>query len=163
MILPAVVKLVRFDLARYFRSISTYIYFLLMAAIAFLLTVTAGGAFQGASVSMGGGGKVLVNSPFTLMAFISIVSYYGLLIVSAIAGKAAYQDFEYQTHPSYSPRRSVKGRIWAGGTSRRRPFSWRFFRVWLLGWRWQQRCPSSTIRCSAPIVYRRTSGPTWCW
>jgi hypothetical protein len=91
-------KIIRFDVARYVRSISTYIYFLVLAAIAFLLMVTAGGAFQGASVSMGGGGKVLVNSPFTLTAFISILSYYGLLIVSAIAGKAAFRDFENQTH-----------------------------------------------------------------
>ena len=91
-------KIIRFDLAQYFRPIATYVYFLLLAAIAFLLTITAGGAFQGASLSMGGGGKVLVNSPFTLTAFISIVSYYGLLIVSAIAGKAAFRDFESQTH-----------------------------------------------------------------
>jgi ABC-2 type transport system permease protein len=88
----------RFDLARYFRSISTYVYFLVLAAIAFLLMVTAGGAFQGASVSVGGGGKVLANSPFTLAELISVLSYYGLLIVSAITGKAAFQDFENQTH-----------------------------------------------------------------
>jgi ABC-2 type transport system permease protein len=91
-------KIIRFDLARYFRSISTYVYFLVLAAVAFLLMVTAGGAFQGASVSVGGGGKVLANSPFTLAALISALSYYGLLIVSAIAGKAAFQDFENQTH-----------------------------------------------------------------
>jgi hypothetical protein len=91
-------KIIRFDLTRHFRSISTYVYFVLLAAIAFLLMVTAGGAFQGASVSVGGGGKVLVNSPFTLAALISALSYYGLLIVSAITGKAAFQDFENQTH-----------------------------------------------------------------
>jgi ABC-2 type transport system permease protein len=90
--------IIGFDLSRHFRSIATYIYFLLLAAIAFLLMVTAGGAFQSASVVMGAGGKVLVNSPFTLAEFISTVSYFGLLIISAIAGKAAFQDFENRTH-----------------------------------------------------------------
>jgi ABC-2 type transport system permease protein len=91
-------KIIRFDLGRYFRSISTYVYFVLLAAVACLLMVTAGGAFQGASVSMGGGGKVLVNSPYSLAVYTSALSYYGLLIVSAIAGKAAFRDFEEQTH-----------------------------------------------------------------
>jgi ABC-2 type transport system permease protein len=98
MIFKGFFAIMRFDLARHFRSISTYIYFVLLAVIAFLLMVTAGGAFQGASVSVGGGGKVLVNSPFTLAALISALSYYGLLIVSAITGKAAFQDFDNQTH-----------------------------------------------------------------
>jgi hypothetical protein len=48
----------RFDLRQHFRAISTYIYFLLLGAIGFLLMVTAAGAFQSAAVAMGGG-KVL--------------------------------------------------------------------------------------------------------
>src|SRR6202000_137434 len=57
----------------------------------------AGGAFQSADVVLGGG-KVMLNSPYTLAEFISLLSYFGLLVVSAITGKAAFQDFEYQTH-----------------------------------------------------------------
>ncbi len=91
------IALIRFDLARHLRSISTYIYFLILTALGFLLMITAGGAFQSASVVMGGG-KVYVNAPYSLAGFISLLSYFGLLIISAIAGKAAYQDFEYNTH-----------------------------------------------------------------
>jgi ABC-2 type transport system permease protein len=91
------IPIVRFDLARHLRAISTYIYFLLLVGIAFLLMITAGGAFQSASVTMGGG-KVFVNSPYSLAEFISLLSYFGLLIISAITGKAAFQDFEYNTH-----------------------------------------------------------------
>src|SRR5580704_19222483 len=91
------IPIVRFDLARHLRAISTYLYFLILAGIAFLLMITAGGAFQSASVVMGGG-KVYVNAPYSLAGFISLLSYFGLLIISAIAGKAAYQDFEYNTH-----------------------------------------------------------------
>src|SRR5580700_5834423 len=91
------IPIVRFDLARHLRAISTYLYFLILAGIAFLLMITAGGAFQSASVAMGGG-KVFVNSPYSLAEFISLLSYFGLLIISAITGKAAFQDFECNTH-----------------------------------------------------------------
>ncbi|HML17671.1 MAG TPA: M1 family aminopeptidase [Bryobacteraceae bacterium] len=89
--------IVRFELSRHFRAISTYVYFTLLAALAYLLMITAGGTFQSVNVVLGAG-KVVLNSPYTLAVFISLVSYFGLLIVSAIAGKAAFQDFEYQTH-----------------------------------------------------------------
>jgi ABC-2 type transport system permease protein len=87
----------RFDLRQHFRAISTYIYFLLLGAIGFLLMVTAAGAFQSAAVAMGGG-KVLVNSPYGLAEFISLLSYFGMLVISAITGRAAFQDFDYQMH-----------------------------------------------------------------
>ena len=77
------IPIIRFDLARHLRAISTYIYFLILAGIAFLLMITAGGAFQSASVTMGGG-KVFVNSPYSLAQFISLLSYFGLLIISAL-------------------------------------------------------------------------------
>lgn len=91
------IAIVRFDLARHLRAISTYIYFLILLGIAFLLMITAGGAFQSASVAMGGG-KVFVNSPYSLAQFTSLLSYFGLLIISAITGRAAFQDFECNTH-----------------------------------------------------------------
>jgi hypothetical protein len=90
--------IIRFDLARHFRSLSSYVYFLLLGAIALLLMLAAGGAFQSASVTVDSGGKVLVNSPYTLSVFISLLSYFGLLIVSAITGKAAFHDFDCRTH-----------------------------------------------------------------
>jgi len=131
-------KIIRFDLGQYFRSISTYVYFVLLAAIAFLLIVAAGGAFQGASVSVGGGGKVLVNSPYSLAAFISALSYCGLLIVSAISGKAAFGILKIKPIPSSSRRLSAKRRIWAGDSSPRSSFSCRFSRVSGWGWRWER-------------------------
>ncbi len=91
------ISIARFDLAQYFRAISTYIYFLLLGAIGFLFMVTAAGAFQSAAVVMGGG-KVLVNSPFGLSEFISLLSYFGMLVISAITGRAAFQDFDCQMH-----------------------------------------------------------------
>ena len=92
------IAIVRFELARHLRSFSTYIYFTILGALAYLLMITAGGAFQSANVVVGGGGKVLVNSPYTLSALISLLSYFGLLIISAITGRAAFQDFDHNTH-----------------------------------------------------------------
>jgi ABC-2 type transport system permease protein len=91
------IPIIRFDIARHLRAISTYIYFLILLGISYLLMITAGGAFQSASVVMGGG-KVYINSPFSLAQLISLLSYFGLLIISAITGKAAFQDFENNTH-----------------------------------------------------------------
>ncbi len=90
--------IVRFELGRHFRSISTYVYFVLLAGIAFLLMSAAAGAFASASVVTGVGGKVMANSPYSLAGFISLLSYFGLLIISAITGKAAFQDFEHNIH-----------------------------------------------------------------
>src|SRR5215472_15152172 len=92
------IAIARFELARHLRAFSTYVYFVILAAIACLVMLAAGGAFQSANVVVGGGGKVLVNSPYTLAAFISLLSYFGLLIVSAVVGRAAFQDFEHGTH-----------------------------------------------------------------
>src|SRR5215469_6241055 len=92
------IAIIRFELARHLRSFATYIYFVILAALAYLIMITAGGAFQSANVVVGGGGKVVVNSPYTLGSLISLLSYFGLLIVSAITGRAAFQCFEYGTH-----------------------------------------------------------------
>ena len=89
--------IIQFELRRHLRAFSSYVYFTLLAALAYLLMITAGGAFQSANVVLGGG-KVVLNSPYTLAEFISLLSYFGLLIISAITGKAAFQDFEFQTH-----------------------------------------------------------------
>jgi ABC-type transport system involved in multi-copper enzyme maturation permease subunit len=108
------IAILRFEFARHFRSIATYIYFLILAGLAYLFMITAGGAFQSANVVIGGGGKVLVNSPFTLSAMISLLSYFGLLIVSAITGRAAFQDFDTGTHSFFFTSPISKG-VYLGG------------------------------------------------
>ncbi|MBI3473624.1 MAG: hypothetical protein HY013_19895 [Candidatus Solibacter usitatus] len=103
-----------FELRRHLRAVSTYVYFLLFAALAFLLMTAAAGGFQSASVVTGTGGKVLVNSPYTLATFISILSYFGLLVISAITGKAAFQDFDHQTHSFFFTAPISKGQYLGG-------------------------------------------------
>src|SRR5215471_623289 len=106
--------ILRFELARHFRSIATYIYFLILAALAYLLIITAVAAFQIAIVVVVGGGKVNINSPYTLSAMISLLSYFGLLIVSAITGRAAFQDFDTGTHSFFFTSPISKGTYLVG-------------------------------------------------
>jgi ABC-2 type transport system permease protein len=90
-------EILRFELSRHLRAISTRIYFLLFAALGFLWMTAAGGALPNASIGFGAG-KVFINGPYALFESISTMTYFGLLVISAIAGRAAYQDFDDQIH-----------------------------------------------------------------
>ena len=94
-------------------ALSTRIYFLLFAALGFLWMTAAGGALPNASVTFGGG-KVFINGPYALFESISVMSYFGLLVISAIAGRAAYQDFDHQTH-SFFFTSPISKRDYLGG------------------------------------------------
>src|SRR4029453_10973415 len=61
--------------------------------------IAAAGAFADFNLGLGTGGKVMVNSPYTLAAMISTVSYFALLVTAALAGQAVHQDFHHGTYP----------------------------------------------------------------
>ncbi|HMD69825.1 MAG TPA: M1 family aminopeptidase [Bryobacteraceae bacterium] len=90
----------RFEMERRLRAISTYVYFLLFGALGFLMMVAAGGGLPGATFNFGGE-KVFVNSPYALTIQISILGAFGLLVTAAVAGRAGYQDFDYQSEPFF--------------------------------------------------------------
>ena len=94
------VNLVRFELRFYLRRISTWVYFAVLMAAAFMMMLTFGGAFPEASASIEGtDGHVLVNSPHVLLILISTFGLFGILVTAAIAGNAGYRDFGHKTHP----------------------------------------------------------------
>ncbi len=110
-------EIFRFEFARHIRALSTRVYLLLFAALGFLVMTAAGGALPNASVSFGSG-KVLINGPFALFEVISGMSYFGILVISAIAGRAAYQDFDHRTESFFftspiSKRAYLCGRFFA--------------------------------------------------
>ncbi len=78
-----------FEIKKTFRRISTYVYFVLFFSMAFLLGITAAGAFPSVNLGMGTGGKVFANSPYMLHNFIGALSYYGLLVTAAVMGHCA--------------------------------------------------------------------------
>jgi len=89
-----------FELRFYLCRISTWVYFLMLAAISFLLMITFGGAFPDTSASIQGtDGNVLVNSPHVLLILTSVIGLFATLVVAAVAGNAGYRDFGQRMHP----------------------------------------------------------------
>ncbi|HEV3039535.1 MAG TPA: ABC transporter permease [Candidatus Angelobacter sp.] len=83
-----------FELRQRLRRVSTYLYFFVLLAFAFLFMLIGGGAIPGVSLDFGTGGKVFVNSPYSLNTLISILNVFGVIITAALAGQATYQDID---------------------------------------------------------------------
>ena len=89
-----IASIASFEFSRRLRRISTYVYFVVFFALGFLFVLMSGGAFPGATVDWGTGGKVLITSPFALNLIIMFVSFFGVIVVAALAGQATYQDVD---------------------------------------------------------------------
>jgi ABC-2 type transport system permease protein len=85
-----------FEIRTRLKRVSTYVYFLCLFALACLWIAAAGGVFQSANVTFGA--KVNINSPFAVAQTITVLGYLGLMIVTAIMGRAVQQDFESDIH-----------------------------------------------------------------
>jgi ABC-2 type transport system permease protein len=83
-----------FELRQRLRRISTYVYFLILFALGTLFMSLSGGAFPGAFVDFGTGGKVLVNSPYALNQIIVYIAVFGVIITASLAGQATFQDVD---------------------------------------------------------------------
>jgi hypothetical protein len=98
----------RFEIAYRLRRVSTYVYF----AIWFFM------AFFSVSVRQFGpgsiGGKVFVNSPFTIADVMSTLSIFGLVVMAAIFGTSVYRDFEQDTYQTFFTT-PIKKRDYLGG------------------------------------------------
>src|SRR5215467_16207646 len=89
-----ILSIAAFEFRRRLRLVSTYIYFCVFFALAFLFVLMSGGAFPTATVDFGTGGKILVTSPFALNLIITYVSFFGIITIAAIAGQATFQDVD---------------------------------------------------------------------
>lgn len=87
-----------FEVKRWLRSPSTYIYFVLLLLIGYLMAISVGGAFDGVTLNMAGE-KIYVNAPIVIDAlFTAVNSYIGMVIVVAIVGNAVLRDFRENTY-----------------------------------------------------------------
>ena len=64
--MTAFTAILRWEIRYYLRRISTWVYFAIFFAIAFLFMLAAGGAWSEVNLAIGSGGKVLANAPFAL-------------------------------------------------------------------------------------------------
>src|SRR5579863_2606112 len=83
-----------FELRQRLRRLSTWIYFAVFFALGLLFTLMSGGAFSGASVDFGTGGKIFITSPYALNGVITYICFFGIIITAAIAGQATFQDID---------------------------------------------------------------------
>ncbi|AKQ65910.1 membrane protein, putative [Myxococcus hansupus] len=88
--------LLTFELRRRVKMISTWVYAAVLATAAALMTLAIGAVFKGFSVASGPE-LVRVNSPHTVFNFTTSLAYFGLFMVAAVFGQAAYQDFGHNT------------------------------------------------------------------
>ncbi len=86
----------RLELRQRFLRVSTYLYAGVLFTLGLLLVLAAGGAFSDAVVEYGTGGKVVVNSPYSLTMSLALVSHFGIFITAALAGRATYDDVEHR-------------------------------------------------------------------
>jgi ABC-2 type transport system permease protein len=80
-----------FELKLRFKSVSTYIFFLVAAVLPFFSVAAQG-------FGPAGGGKVLLNGPFAMTLITSFVMAYGSILLAAIFGPAILRDFNGDTY-----------------------------------------------------------------
>jgi ABC-type transport system involved in multi-copper enzyme maturation permease subunit len=88
-----------FEVRQRLQRISTYVYFLVFFALAALFILAAGGAIPGANVDFGTGGKVAINSPWSLASLMTLIASFTVVITAAIAGRATHQDIDSNVTP----------------------------------------------------------------
>src|SRR5208282_1044569 len=74
-----------------FKSVSTYIFFLLAAILPFFSVAAQG-------FGPAGSGKVLLNGPYAVLLVTTLVMAYGSLLLAAIFGPAILRDFNGDTY-----------------------------------------------------------------
>ncbi|MEX2572634.1 MAG: M1 family aminopeptidase [Gemmatimonadota bacterium] len=95
-------SIARFELRYYLTRISSWVYFALFFAVAFLIMCAIGGAFPSVNMAVGGsGGNVYVNSPRSLLAQVMTVSVFGFIVTAALLGNSVFRDFEHRMHPLF--------------------------------------------------------------
>jgi len=82
---------IKFELQYRLKRPATYLYFLMLAALAFAMVVS-----DVITISIGSG-KVAPNAPFTLTFFYLIFVALGMLIISAVMGVPVVRDFEHRS------------------------------------------------------------------
>ena len=95
MFLPIFLFEIRYRLKRP----ATWIYLGLFFLLGFLLMLGAAGAFGRGAVVIGGNTpNVQANAPGPLNFYVVVLSWFGVLVASALMGNGVYRDFEYRTH-----------------------------------------------------------------
>ena len=88
-----------FELRQRLRRLSTWVYFAVFFALSafFMVTESGGLGFMPPGLT-GGSGKVMANSPYSLMLMTTRLGLQGLYVVGGLMGQTVHQDFAHGTH-----------------------------------------------------------------
>ncbi len=91
-----------FELQYRIRKISTYIYFLLFAAIGFMAIWRGshGGGIL-TNIVMAGIGEINTNAPYALFYLITVITNYSLFVIAGYFGAAAIHEYKHNTQSLY--------------------------------------------------------------
>ena len=84
--------IIQFDLREKLSSVSTYVYFLLFFTLSLLAMAAIGGLLP---EGFGSFDEQRVNSPSRIFEIVSIITFFGTLIMAAMMGRAIQQDAEH--------------------------------------------------------------------
>ncbi|HET9157374.1 MAG TPA: hypothetical protein VFN91_11945, partial [Myxococcaceae bacterium] len=88
-----------FEVRQRLHRVSTYVYFAVFLVLAGFFILAAGGAIPRATVDFGTGGKVDINSPWSLAMLMTLIASFTVVINAAIAGRATHQDIDANITP----------------------------------------------------------------
>ena len=88
-----------FEVRQRLHRVSTYVYFAVFLVLAAFFILAAGGAIPNATVDFGTGGKVDINSPWSLAMLMTLIASFTVVINAAIAGRATHQDVDANVTP----------------------------------------------------------------
>jgi ABC-2 type transport system permease protein len=91
------IRIAVFEVRQRLRAVSTYVYFAVLFAFSAFFVAASGGAVKGATMDVGIGSKVNVNSPFSLNAVMVLIASFATPIVAAIGGRAVFQDIDHRS------------------------------------------------------------------
>ena len=83
-----------FEARQRLKLLSTWVYFGMFLALAMLWMAAAGGVFKEATVTFGG--RLLIDSPRSVMITASFLGSIGVIVIAAMMGRSVQQDFEYE-------------------------------------------------------------------
>ena len=99
--MSAFLSIARWQVRTSLRRVSTWVYFTIFFAMAFLWMLAAAGTWEQIALALGTGGKVYANAPIALLTYFSIVSLFGVPITAAIVGNAICRDFQVGIDPLF--------------------------------------------------------------
>lgn len=96
--MSTLLSIARFELREELRRISTWVYFGIFFALAFVFMMAMAGAWPEFDL---GSRVLLANSPAALANLTRAVAILSVPITSALAGRAVHRDFETRIHPLF--------------------------------------------------------------